>query len=116
MLYSITAQATFDTTHQASSPSSCAEHLHGHTFLLRATTSHEELDQGIPRGAVDFQRAVQSLAREFDHRTLKTMALVEDPTHVNLAAYCFERLSAEYKGLRRVEVYADEMFGVVEKQ
>lgn len=116
MRYLIVAQSSFSSTHRASTPPRCAEHEHGHDFLLRATASHEEVDEGAPRGTHSLQAAVQRLASEFDHRTLRKMALIEDPTHVNLAAYFFERLSAEFKGLTRVEVYADDMFGVVEKQ
>lgn len=103
MRYSISVRATFSSTHRASEPVRCS-FPHGHDFEVKASLSHELLDDGVPRGGRGFDVALHDLVGEFDKRPLDQMAPGVNQTMVGLASYFFERLVATYPGLSSVEV------------
>jgi len=103
MQYAYTAQASFDATHKSWFPPRCEE-LHGHRFTLSATAMFEEMDNGVPRGVVGIEKALDLLALEFDHKRLDDMLPGEVDTLNRMAAYFWERLAAQFSTLYEVKV------------
>ena len=113
MLYSLTAQATFEADHRALHPLRC-QMVHGHHFTITASISHEELDEGMPRGSQALESYLGAVAKEFDGRPLEEMMPDRSHTLPHLAAYVFERLAPTFKGLVLVSVSDGHLTGTVE--
>lgn len=114
MNYSIITQHSFDSTHQAPEPERC-RHPHGHRFTVVANIEHEQLDDGMPRGASGFDDALRVICAEFDHKPLAEMMPGLNQTLPGMAAYFYERLAAKYPNLKSVGVFDGISTGTVEK-
>lgn len=102
MLYSVSSTLRFDASHSIPAHPLCSR-THGHTWTVTAHVSHEEMDHGLPRGGDDLQGWLRLIVDELDNRDLDVMLPFRSyPTSV--AAWFFERLSAQFPGLTRVEV------------
>jgi 6-pyruvoyl-tetrahydropterin synthase len=112
--YSFLTQHSFDSTHQSDEPERCRK-PHGHRFTVVANVEHEQLDDGMPRGARGFDDAVHELCVELDHKPLSEMMPGMQQTLPGMAAYFFERLAKDYPGLKSVGVFDGTSTGTVER-
>lgn len=102
MLYSISATATFSSSHETSEPTRCLSE-HGHDFVVEVTVTNDTMDHGIPRGGKGLEDALRALVREFDHRPLGPLVPTE-LTVPGLAAYFVERLISSFPFISSVSV------------
>ena len=114
MLYALSATASFEASHVIAGHELCGRQ-HGHSWHVTAQVAHEEMDGGYPRGSQPLRESLALLSFELAGRDLDKMLPDFEATPTALAAWFFERLAADYKGLTRVEVWNPLESGIVEK-
>ncbi len=128
-MYTLKAEAAFDSAHFLSGYKGKCSNLHGHRWVISAEICSEKLhSEGQLRGMVadfgDIKQDLKALADEFDHafiyekgslRSTTVAALTEEnfrlievdfrPTAENFAEYFYNRLSKIGYGVSSVTVY-----------
>jgi len=107
-MYEIAVEDTFDAAHSLREYEGSCQHLHGHTYRVRARFRFAALqDSGM---AMDFRQAktaLRSVLNYMDHRYINELPefSVQNPTAENLATFIYKRIKADNPDLHSVSVW-----------
>lgn len=105
--YLLRVRARFEAAHHLTSYRGSPEPSHGHSWTVEAALRSERLgEEGMAYDFVAVKRALDDLARRFDHRDINTVQPFnrESPTAEHLAAWFFEALGDLLPGAPLCEV------------
>lgn len=105
--YLLRVRSRFEAAHHLTSYQGMPEPSHGHSWTVEAALRAVELgDEGMAYDFVVIKRALDGLARRFDHRDINTVPPFDhrSPTTEHLAAWFFMTLGDLLPGAPLVEV------------
>ena len=105
--YLLRVRSHFDAAHHLTSYRGAPEPSHGHSWIVEASLTSNELDgEGMSFDFVAIKAALDGLAGRFDHRDINTVPPFdrESPTTERLAAYFYSALREALPGARLAAV------------